>query len=69
MPAHDVYVETHLSGGAVIGHKKPASRNIGIEINPVVLAQWPVERYLQKEFNRRSISSGLSARGNDARFQ
>lgn len=45
MPAHDVYIETHLGGGAVIRHKKPTGRNIGIEIDPVVLAQWPVERY------------------------
>lgn len=69
MWAHDDYVETHLSGGAVIGHKKPASRNNGIEIDPVVLAQWPVERYPQKEFNMCSISSGFGARGNDASFQ
>jgi len=37
MPPHDVYIETHLGGGAVIRNKKPARRNIGLEIDPKVI--------------------------------
>lgn len=45
MPTHDVYIETHLGGGAVIRNKKPVSRNIGIEADSAVLAQWPEHLY------------------------
>jgi DNA adenine methylase len=31
MPPHDVYIESHLGGGAVLKNKRPASRSIGIE--------------------------------------
>lgn len=41
MPVHDVYIETHLGGGAVMRHKKPARVNIGIEADASVLAAWP----------------------------
>ena len=40
MPPHDVYIETHLGGGAVIRHKLPAQKNIGVEIDPEVIAMW-----------------------------
>lgn len=40
MPCHDVYVETHLGGGAVMRHKKPAAKNIGIDADDSVLALW-----------------------------
>lgn len=40
MPVHDVFIETHLGGGAVMRKKKPASVNIGIERDAVVLAAW-----------------------------
>lgn len=40
MPPHDVYIETHLGGGAVIRHKKPAQKNIGIDADPSVIASW-----------------------------
>ncbi|WP_222837735.1 DNA adenine methylase [Lysobacter capsici] len=40
MPKHTTYVETHLGGGAVMRHKKPAQRQIGIEIDPAVATQW-----------------------------
>lgn len=43
MPPHEVYIETHLGGGAVIRNKKSARRNIGIEIDPKVLARWNEE--------------------------
>ncbi|OBY58490.1 DNA adenine methylase [Pseudomonas sp. AU12215] len=38
MPPHEVYVETHLGGGAVMRHKKPALRQIGIERDAKVIA-------------------------------
>lgn len=41
MPSHDVYIETHLGGGAVMRNKKPASVNIGVEADASVLAAWP----------------------------
>ena len=40
MPPHEVYIETHLGGGAVMRHKRPASSNIGIEKDPRIIALW-----------------------------
>jgi site-specific DNA-adenine methylase len=40
MPPHEVYIETHLGGGAVIRHKRPASSNIGIEKDPKIIVLW-----------------------------
>jgi site-specific DNA-adenine methylase len=40
IPLHRVYIETHLGGGAVMRHKKPAERNIGIELNARVIGAW-----------------------------
>lgn len=40
MPPHGVYLETHLGGGAVMRNKRPAKRNIGIEIDPEVVRMW-----------------------------
>ncbi|MCM0754811.1 DNA adenine methylase [Desulfovibrio aminophilus] len=40
MPPHTTYVETHLGGGAVMRNKRPAVRQIGIEIDPVVFKRW-----------------------------
>ncbi|WP_224718269.1 DNA adenine methylase [Pectobacterium versatile] len=37
MPPHDVYIETHLGGGAVIQRKPPALRNVGIDIDEEAL--------------------------------
>lgn len=43
MPPHEVFIETHLGGGSVIRNKRPAKRNIGIEIDPKVFEMWPDE--------------------------
>ncbi|MCP4456906.1 MAG: DNA adenine methylase [Cytophagales bacterium] len=40
MPPHDVYIETHLGGGAVMRNKRPARGNIGIEIDQKVIEMW-----------------------------
>lgn len=49
MPPHDVYIETHLGGGAVLRNKKPADRNIGIELDARVLALWKAKAVPQLE--------------------
>lgn len=43
MPVHHTYIETHLGAGAVMRHKKPANRNIGIDIDPGVHLLWEAE--------------------------
>jgi len=37
IPPHKTFIEAFLGGGAVIRHKRPALRNIGIEIDPIPL--------------------------------
>jgi len=37
MPPHEIYIETHLGGGAIMRNKYPAKRNIGIEIDSQVI--------------------------------
>jgi len=40
MPPHQTYIESHLGGGAVMRHKRVAQRQIGIDIDPAVIAKW-----------------------------
>ena len=40
IPPHEVYIETHLGGGAVMRHKKPAKKNIAIDLDGEVIAYW-----------------------------
>jgi DNA adenine methylase len=40
MPPHEVYIETHLGGGAVLRHKRPAAQNIAIDIDGRALQAW-----------------------------
>jgi site-specific DNA-adenine methylase len=40
MPPHEVYIETHLGGGSVLRHKKPALRSIGIDCDEKVINAW-----------------------------
>jgi len=42
IPPHETYIETHLGSGAVMRHKRPARLNVGIELNPDVLAKTAV---------------------------
>lgn len=43
MPPHRVYIETHLGGAAVMRHKLPARRNIGIDIDERVIRDRSIE--------------------------
>ena len=40
MPPHRVYIETHLGGGAVMRHKRPAVSSIGIDADERVIGAW-----------------------------
>jgi len=40
MPPHEVYIESHLGGGALLLKKRLAKKNIGIEIDPNVIKIW-----------------------------
>ncbi len=40
MPPHDIYVESHLGGGAVMRNKLPARRQVGIDIDQRVIEKW-----------------------------
>jgi len=40
IPPHEVYIETHLGGGAVMRNKKPAKMNIGIDIDSNAIKMW-----------------------------
>ena len=40
MPPHEVYIESHLGGGAIMRYKKTAKRNIGIEIDSAIIEIW-----------------------------
>ena len=40
MPPHQTDIESHLGAGAVMRHKKPAARNIGIDLDPAVHEVW-----------------------------
>lgn len=40
MPPHRRYIETHLGGGAVMRNKRPASEQIGIDLDSAVVKTW-----------------------------
>jgi len=40
MPPHEVYIESHLGGGAIMRYKKRVKGNIGIEIDPEIVELW-----------------------------
>jgi site-specific DNA-adenine methylase len=49
MPPHEIYIEAHLGGGAVMRHKYPAKRNIGIEIDSEVIQMWSDKKAIDFE--------------------
>ena len=48
MPPHDTYIETHLGGGAIMKRKLAALRNIGIDKNAKVLANFTCDYSVEK---------------------
>ena len=40
MPAHSVYIESHLGGGAIMKRKPAAQRNIGIDLDAAAIEQF-----------------------------
>ncbi len=40
IPPHHIYIEAFLGGGALMRAKRPAIKNIGIDINPAVIMEW-----------------------------
>lgn len=40
LPPHRTYIESHLGGGAVLRHKRPAERSIAIDRDPRVIDLW-----------------------------
>lgn len=50
MPPHNVYIETHLGGGAVMRNKRPARINIGIDVDPAVHEMWNAGKYCHVRF-------------------
>jgi DNA adenine methylase len=40
IPPHETYIETHLGGGAVMKHKRPAKKSIGIDADLSVVEMW-----------------------------
>lgn len=59
MPAHTTYIESHLGGGSVIRHKKPAAVNIGIDIDVHVIQRWQAESALKCQLVHADASSYL----------
>ena len=40
IPPHETYIETHFGNGAIMRYKRPATANIGIDIDPVLIEAW-----------------------------
>lgn len=40
IPPHDVYVAVCLGNDGIMRHKRPAGRNVGIDLDPATLALW-----------------------------
>lgn len=49
MPPHEVYIESHLGGGAIMRNKRFAKINIGIEIDPKIINKWRNEEQVDFE--------------------
>jgi len=49
MPPHEVYIETHLVGGAIMRNKGHTRRDIGIEIDPQVIEMWDQNKHIDFE--------------------
>jgi DNA adenine methylase len=61
MPPHDVYIESHLGGGAIMRYKRRAKRNIGIEIDPEIIEIWNTRNQIDFELNHGDAISFLKS--------
>ena len=59
MSEHDTYIETHLGGGAVMRHKRPARRSIGVELDEAVVCKWLELPHLPCEITKADAASFL----------
>lgn len=50
MPPHRFYIETHVGGGAVMRHKRPAEVNIALDPDPKVKKRWANGKYIHVTF-------------------
>lgn len=50
MPPHRFYIETHVGGGAIMRHKRPAEVNIAIDPDPKVKERWASGKYMHVTF-------------------
>jgi len=50
MPSHRFYIETHVGGGAVIRHKRPAAVNVALDPDAEVAKRWQKAKYLHITF-------------------
>src|SRR5216684_1286815 len=66
MPPHRVYIEPFLGGGAVWRLKLPAAVNIGLDLDPRVIAAWP--RAGAGEFGGAAASALPTAKAFDVGF-
>jgi transposase len=62
MPPHEVYIETHLGGGAVMRNKLRARRDIGIEIDPKVIELWHQNKQIDFELIHDDAINYLKSR-------
>jgi DNA adenine methylase len=61
MPPHHTYVESHLGADAVMRNKKPAVRNIGIDLDPAVHGAWSNQVHDRLELVQGDATSFLSS--------
>ncbi len=61
MPPHEVYIESHLGGGAIMRYKKRAKRNIGIEIDPEIMEIWNSRNEINFELIHENAISFLKS--------
>lgn len=57
MPPHTAYIETHLGGGAILRHKRPALLNVGIDLSGEALQA--VAEVVQHRHGRRGTPASI----------
>jgi len=58
MPPHEVYIEPFLGAGAILRLKRPASTNIGIDIDPEVIRYWKAAASRKTGMQSSSVRNG-----------